>query len=150
MKKVFIFSRKEERRQSLDLDIIGEPNGWDFFLRPFIFFYFAHLQWEMRRSKLNQKCKLWIHLFSIKTWTLQNNFKQFFLAARVLLLMKFLAKLDHIWGTKNPKTSQKRLFHELLNWYTKLWTFFNLTTIKAILMKLTTIVYPHEIFNLKI
>ena len=44
------------------------------------------------------------------------------LFARVQTLVRVSANLDHIWGSKNPKTSQKDSFHEL-NWYAKLWKF---------------------------
>ena len=44
-----------------------------------------------------------------------NFFQTMLLFARVLLLVRILAILHHIWGSKGPKTSQKR------PWYAKLW-----------------------------
>ena len=49
-------------------------------------------------SKLDQKCKLWVRLFSMKTRILQFFFKQ-------LPLVRTSAVDDHIRGSKDPKTS---------------------------------------------
>ena len=40
-----------------------------------------------------------------------NFFQLMFLLARVLLLVRISTILDHIWGSKGPKTSQKGSFH---------------------------------------
>ena len=42
---------------------------------------------------------------------LSNFFQTMFLLARVLLLVRILAILDHIWSSKGTKTSQKGPFH---------------------------------------
>ena len=85
---------------------------------PFFFFFFFFFRFQPSSggsgvSKLDLKCKLWMRPFSIKTRILQKKkFKTFFLSTRVLPLVKMLAKLDHIWGSKDPKSSQKNPFHE--------------------------------------
>ena len=68
-----------------------------------------------------------------------------FLFARVLQLVIISAKLDHIWGGKGRKTSQNDHFIDAES----VRKTFKLATINAILMKLTTIMYPHEIANQK-
>ena len=73
-------------------------------------------------------------------------FQTMFLFVRVLL-MRILAILDHIWGSKGPKISQKRPFHGY--WIGTQNIENNLTTTNAILMKLTTIMYLHESVNRK-
>ena len=70
-------------------------------------------------------------------------FQAMVLFARVLP-MRILAILDHIWGSKRPKTSQKGPFHDAESARKT----FNLTK-NAILMKRTTIKYFHESVNWK-
>ena len=96
-----------------------------------------------RSSKLGQKCELLVLLFSMKTWILQRNFQTVFFSATVLPLVTISAKLNHIWESKGPKTSQKGYFMdaELVD---KTLKIFNSTTTNAILMKITTIMYSHE------
>ena len=100
------------------------------------------------RSKWDQKCKLWIHLFFMKTQLLQIFFKQCFWFAKVLPLVRLSAILEHILESKYPKTSQKGPFNGC--WLVrKTLKAFNLTASNAILMKLTTIMYLHESVNRK-
>ena len=67
-----------------------------------------------------------------------------FLLARVLPLVRILAILDHIWGSKGLKT-----FFVDAESVCKTLKIFNLTTANAILMKLTTIMYLRESVNRK-
>ena len=55
-------------------------------------------------------------------------------------------KLDHIWGSKCPKTSQKEHFMGAES-VRKTLKFFDLTTKNSILMKLITIMYPRKTVN---
>ena len=59
---------------------------------------------------------------------------------RILPLVRILAILDHIWGSKDPKTFQNGHFMDAESTRKTLKTF-DLTTTNAILMKLTTIIY---------
>ena len=66
-----------------------------------------------------------------------------FLFARVVLLVKILAKLDHIQGSKYPEPPKRASIRKTLKT-------FNLTTTNALLMKLITIIYPpHETVSQK-
>ena len=85
--------------------------------------------------------------FFMKTQILQFFFQTIFLFARVLPLLRMSAKLDHILGSKVPKSSQKGSFHGCC---IGVPNFENLTTTIAILMKLTTIMYLHESVNRKL
>ena len=44
------------------------------------------------------------------------NFQTMLLFARVLPLVRISAILDHIWGSKGPKTSLKGPFYGLVDW----------------------------------
>ena len=76
-------------------------------------------------------------------------FQTGFLLAKVLPLVRILAKLDHIGGVRVQKSPKKSYFvdTELVR---KTLEIFNLMTANTILMKLTTIMYPHESVNWKV
>ena len=88
------------------------------------------------RSKSDQKCKLWVRLFFMKTRILYSFLNNLFVA-RVLPLVRILTILNHIWGSKSPKTSQKCHFMDAESVRKTLKTF-NLTSTNAIMMKLST------------
>ena len=67
--------------------------SWSFSPLLLIFFNFGHLQ-----GKASGQSRT-------------NFFQAKFLFARVLPLVKFLAMLDLVWGSKDQKSSQKRPFH---------------------------------------
>ena len=71
------------------------------------------------------------------------------LFVRVLPLLRISAILDHIGGIRAQKPPKEGYFGDA-EWYAKLWTFFNLTTQNAILMKLITVMYLHESVNRKL
>ena len=73
-------------------------------------------------------------------------FEKLLLFARVLSLVRILAILNHIWGVKTQKLSEKGYFMDAESARKTLKTF-NLTIINAILMKLTTISYLHVCVN---
>ena len=70
------------------------------------------------------------------------------LFTRVLPLVRNSAMVDYIWGSKDPKTSQKSHFMDPESTHKTLKTF-NVTTTNAILAKLTTMIYLHESVNRK-
>ena len=69
----------------------------------------------------------------MKTRILQKNFQTYFLLARLLHLVRILATLDYIWGSKGPKTSQKGPLD-----LESVRKTFDLTTANALLMKAET------------
>ena len=69
-----------------------------------------------------------------------------FLFARILPLVRILVILDpYFWGVRAQKTPKKGHFVDA-ELERKTLKIFNLTTANVILMKLTTIIYLHEIF----
>ena len=106
-----IFPGKGRGDKSLILTYLDNLNGWSFSALLLIFFYFGHLQ-EGTRVQIGPKVlNLDPSLFH-KNSDLSKNFQIMVLFARVLPLIRISAILDHIWGNKGPKTSQKGLFCE--------------------------------------
>ena len=73
------------------------------------------------------------------------------LLARVLPLVRMSAILDHIWGSKGPKSYRKGILYYYMHaeLRQKVLKTFNLTSTNAILMKLITIMYHPESLNQK-
>ena len=71
-----------------------------------------------------------------------------FLFARVLPLLRISAILDHVGEVRAQKPPKKGYFVDADYVRTTL-EIFNLATTNVILMKLTTIMYPHESVNRK-
>ena len=65
-------------------------------------------------------------------------------------LIKISANLSHIWGEKRPRNPLKRGHFMDAALPRKHLKIYNLTTTNATLMKLTTIMYLHKTFNLKL
>ena len=62
-------------------------------------------------SKLDQKCKFWVHLVSAKIEMFTN----------ILYLVKISVKSAHICGCKSPTLSPKWTILWMVNEYTKFW-----------------------------
>ena len=99
-------------------------------------------------SKLDLKCKLWVHLFFMKTQIIQIFFKECLLFRRVYLWRELRQYSTKFGGVMAQKPSKKDHFMEAESTLKTLKTF-NLTTTNAILIKLTTIMYLYESVNQK-
>ena len=77
-----------------------------------LFFRFWLSSGGKKGSKLDQKGtdqKLWVRPLFINTRILQKIFKQYFLFARVLPLVRISATLDHIGGVRAQKPPKKAI-----------------------------------------
>ena len=79
----------------------------------FTFFDFGHLPGVtgVGGSKLDQKSKLSVSRFR-KNRKLPKIIPTLFVSAKLLSLVKISAKLDRIWESKDPKTTQKGPFYK--------------------------------------
>ena len=91
-----------------------------------------------RGVKIGPKKLIFGPFFSVSFKNFQTNL----LFARVVLLVRVSAILDHIWGSKDPNTSQKGVLD--VESVRKTFKTLNLTTAIAILIKFTMIMYLHE------
>ena len=82
----------------------------------------------------------------LKNPNLGKIFQTVFLSSNILSLVKISPKSYNLWWMKGLRKPQKGHFMGA-EWVPKTWKIFNLTTTNAILMKLTTISYPHCTFN---
>ena len=97
-------------------------------------------------SKLDQKCSpFWSVLFPQKLKSFKKILNNVFVCQSITP-GENCRKLDHIWGSKCPKTSQKEHFMDAES-VRKTLKFFDLTTKNSILMKLITIMYPRKTVN---
>ena len=116
----------KRRDRALILTYLDSPMA-DVFPHCWLYFFdFSHLQWKMGRQSRTKRSNFGSVSFSGKL----KSFKVFLLFARVLPLVRILAILDHICGSKCPKTSKQGL--------------------NAILMKLISIIFLHESVNRKL
>ena len=132
-----VFRRKRRKNRALILTFLGNP----------IFFTISAIFRGKRGVKVGPKVQTlgWPLFYKVLN---PSKMFQIFLFARVLLpLVRILTKSDHIWGSKGLKTSQKAISRMLCR-YTKLWKNFNMAAANFMLIKLTTIMYLQEIFNL--
>ena len=98
-----------------------------------------------RGSKLHQTCKFGYLLF-LKIWIFQNPLNTVCISLNTNSGRNFGKIWQHL-GELGPKKTQKGQFHGCCI-ATKTFEIYNLTTTNAIRMKLSTIMYLHETFNL--
>ena len=78
-----------------------------FFLATVYLFRFRSSSVKNGWSKLDEKWKLWVHLFFMETQILQSFTQTMFLFATVLPLVRVSAILDHIWKSRARKPPKK-------------------------------------------
>ena len=89
-------------------------------------------------QKLEEKWKLWVSLFSIKTQILQKNFKQCFCLVENYHSWEFWQNYTIFGGGRTQRTPEKDYFMNAES-VQKILKIFNWTAAVAILMKRTTI-----------
>ena len=105
-----VFPGKGRGDRALILKYLDSPMAKVFPHYCLFFFYFGHLPGKTGVQSWN-KCTNFGSVSLL--WKLEsfNFFQTMFLFARVLLLVRMSAILDHIWGSKGPKTSLKGPIH---------------------------------------
>ena len=133
-----------------------EPWFWHIWIAQWLKFFpitaylfrFRPSSWGNGWSMLDQKCKLWLRLFFMKTRILQVFFKQCFCLLEYYLWREFRQYWTIFVGVRAQKPSKKSHFMDAESIRKTLKTF-DSTTTNAILMKLTTIIYLQMSVNRK-
>ena len=107
-----IFPGKGRRGKTLILSYLDSQLP-EVFSEEYFYFRFRLSLGEKGKLKLDQKCKFWVRLLNLSKL---EPFKKF--SNNVFISYSVSVKLNHIWWSLDPKTSQKGL-----NWYAKLWKF---------------------------
>ena len=138
-----IFSGKGRGDTALILTYLNSPMAEVFPHYSFLFPISAIFK-GIRGVKVAPKVQSWVRPFSIKTQILQKIFKQCFCLLEYYLWWEFQQYWTIFGGLRAKKPLKMGHFMDAES-RLKALKIFNLTTTNPILMKLTTIMYLHEI-----
>ena len=119
-------------------------NSWiaqwlKFFLQIFFFFWFwPSSSGGKKRSKLDQKCKLWVSPVSVKIWVFQRFLKHCFCFLNTAC-GENISKIWKFWGGIRAQNLPKKGHFMDAESVQKTLKIYNLTIKNAMLIKLTTL-----------
>ena len=142
-----VFPGKGRGDRALILTYLDSPMAEGFLLYCLSFSISAIFR-EKQVVKVGQEWKFWVCLFFVETQILHIFFKRYFCFVEYYLWWEFRQNWTIFWGVRAQKPPKMGHFMDA-ELVCKTLKTLNLTTLSAILMKLTAIMYNHESVNQK-